>query len=148
MNSIAGFQRRHPDTHVMVNFGKLADSYGEGIDLTLYRCIQEGITNAIRHGKAGNLSVDLFEEPPARSTGSKKSGGKLSLTLSDDGKGIAPSTPKGFGLTTMTERVRSLGGSCVIESARSRGTTIRVEIPVHVGKEKKARVRELVGELS
>ena len=145
---IAGFQRRHPDTHVMVNFGKLADSYGEGIDLTLYRCIQEGITNAIRHGKASNLSVDLFEEPPARSTGSKKSGGKLSLTLSDDGKGIAPSTPKGFGLTTMAERVRSLGGSCVIESARSRGTTIHVEIPVHVGKEKKARMLELVGELS
>ncbi len=52
------------------------------------------------------------------------------MTVSDDGKGIAPTTPKGFGLTTMTERVRSLGGTCVIESAPSEGTTIRVEIPV------------------
>jgi two-component system, NarL family, sensor histidine kinase UhpB len=143
---IAGFQRRHPDTHILVNFGKLADSYGEGIDLTLYRCIQERITNAIRHGKAGNLSVDLFEECPTRRN--RRTAGKLSLTLSDDGKGIVPSIPKGFGLTTMTERVRSLGGSCVIESVRSRGTTIHVEIPLPVDKEKNARAPELVGELS
>ena len=44
---VAGFQRRHPDTHISISFGTLADSYGEAIDLTLYRCIQEGITNAI-----------------------------------------------------------------------------------------------------
>ena len=56
---VAGFQRRHPDTHISISFGKLADSYGEAIDLTLYRCIQEGITNAIRHGKAGALAIDL-----------------------------------------------------------------------------------------
>jgi two-component system, NarL family, sensor histidine kinase UhpB len=52
------------------------------------------------------------------------------LCLGDDGKGIAPSAPKGFGLTAMTERVRSLGGSCVIESAPDKGAIIRIEIPV------------------
>ena len=89
---IAGFQRRHSDAHIMVNFGALADSYGEAIDLALYRCIQEGITNAIRHGKASNLSVDLLEESAIRRNGSRRKPDKLSLTLSDDGKGIAPST--------------------------------------------------------
>ena len=83
---IAGFQHRHSDAHIMVNFGALADSYGEAIDLALYRCIQEGITNAIRHGKASNLSVDLLEESAIRRTGSRRKPDKLSLTLSATAK--------------------------------------------------------------
>jgi len=90
---IAGFQRRHPDTHIAVSFGKLAASYGEAIDLTLYRCIQEGITNAIRHGTADTLTVDLAETPVSRRNGAKGSRARLALSLSDDGKGIAPATP-------------------------------------------------------
>ena len=70
---------------------------------------------------------------------------KLVLTLSDDGKGIAPSTPKGFGLAAMIERVRSLGGSCEIESAPAKGTTIRVKIPVKQASERRARAPKPVG---
>ena len=47
----------------------------------------------------------------------------LRLTISDDSKGIDPATPKGFGLTTMIERVKSLGGTCAIDSAPGAGTT-------------------------
>ncbi len=145
---IAGFQRRHPDTHIAVSFGRLAESYGEAIDLTLYRCIQEGITNAIRHGKADALTIDLAEMPAPRRNGGKRPRARLALSLSDDGKGIAPATPKGFGLTTMTERVRSLGGRCVIENAPSKGTIIRVEIPVERASAARLRATELVGGLS
>jgi len=144
---IVGFQRRHPGTHVTTSFGNLAESYGEAIDLTLYRCIQEGITNAICHGKAEHLTVDLAEEPAPRRSG-KRSAAKLCLCIGDDGKGIAPATPNGFGLSTMTERVRSLGGSCTIESAPSKGTMIHVEIPVQHTSADKPRVPELVGEMS
>jgi two-component system sensor histidine kinase UhpB len=123
--------------------------YGEAIDLTLNRCIQEGITNAIRHRKADHLTVDLVEEPATRRNGSKRGPAQLRLTVSDDGKGIAPSTPKGFGLTTMTERVRSLGGTCVVESTPPNGTSIRIEIPVQgAGCAKRARAPELVAGLS
>ena len=69
-------------------------------------------------------------------------------TVVDDGKGIDPATPKGFGLTTMTERVKSLGGTCAIESARGNGTTIRIEIPVQREKTERARALELVGGMS
>jgi two-component system sensor histidine kinase UhpB len=145
---VAGFQRRHPDTQITVEFGKLARSYGEPIDLTLYRCIQEGITNAIRHGNAREIGIDLDEVEPQRRNGAKRSRSSLRLSIADDGKGIAPSTPKGFGLTAMTERVRSLGGTCAIERRASKGTAIHVEIPVERTASAVPRTPELVGELS
>ncbi len=98
--------------------------------------------------QAENLTIDLAEEAAPRRNGGKRPLPELSLSISDDGKGIAPATPKGFGLSTMTERVRSLGGTCVIESAPSKGTTIRVDIPVQRGNAARARAPELVGELS
>jgi two-component system, NarL family, sensor histidine kinase UhpB len=145
---IAGFQKRHPDTHIDSSFGKLAESYGEAIDLTLYRCVQEGITNAVRHGAAHTLTISLAETSDPPRSGSKRPRARLALSLADDGMGIAPATPKGFGLTAMTERVRSLGGRCVIESAPSKGTTIHVEIPIERGGASAERAPELVGGLS
>ncbi len=145
---VAGFERRHPDTHIVYSAGRLAKSYGEPIDVTLYRCIQEGITNAIRHGHARNLNIDLVEESGHRRDGAKRRRSALRLTLSDDGAGIDPTTPKGFGLTTMTERVRSLGGTCAIESEPRKGTTIRIEIPAQREKAEPVRKLELVGGMS
>ena len=48
----------------------------------------------------------------------------------------------------MTERVKSLGGTCAIESAQGKGTTIRIEIPVQREKAERARALELVGGMS
>jgi two-component system, NarL family, sensor histidine kinase UhpB len=146
---ILGFERRHPGTHILYSAGRLAKSYGEPVDLTLYRSIQEGITNAIRHGKATNLAIDLVEESGHRRDGAKRQQAVLLLTMIDDGKGIDPSTPPGFGLTTMNERVKSLGGTCVIESKLEKGTTIRIEIPVSRKKaERPKQKQELVGGVS
>jgi two-component system sensor histidine kinase UhpB len=145
---IAGFERRHPGTNILYSAGRLAKSYGEPIDLTLYRCIQEGITNAIRHGWARNLTIDLVEESGHRRDGAKRQQAVLRLTISDDGKGIDSGTPKGFGLTTMTERVKSLRGTFVVDSARDKGTVIRIEIPVQREKTERAQALELVGGMS
>lgn len=141
---VTGFQRRHPDVQIAASFGKLANNYGETIDVTLYRCVQEGITNAIRHGKARALTVDLSETPAPQRNGSRTTCTTVTLDLRDDGTGIARATPKGFGLTAMTERVRSLGGSCAIDSAPAKGTAIHVEIPIERKKARSRKKAELV----
>jgi two-component system sensor histidine kinase UhpB len=139
---INDFRRRHPDTEIVASMAELADSYGEDAHLTLYRCIQEGVTNAIRHGKARNVTIELAER--AARGDAKRTRRNLHLELSDDGMGFASSIPKGFGLTTMSERVASLGGSCAIESVPMKGTTIRIDLPIQRSKAKRARIAELV----
>jgi two-component system sensor histidine kinase UhpB len=141
---IADFQRHHPDSEITASLGALANSYGEAIHVTLYRCIQEGITNAIRHGDARAISIEIIEAPRPARGGAKRAKPALSLTLKDDGNGFPPATPKGFGLTTMTERLRSLGGSCVIESAPGKGATLRIEIPIQRSKAERPQRLDLV----
>ena len=145
---IAGFDGLHPETRLIGRVGPLAQSYGEAIDLALYRCIQEGITNALRHSRGGKIIVELSEKRVVVGRRGKRSRQSLCLTLRDDGAGFDASMPKGFGLTSMTERVRSLGGTCTIETSPGQGTTISVAIPVTRKPEKRARLVEPVGVLA
>jgi signal transduction histidine kinase len=48
----------------------------------------------------------------------------------DDGRGIDPAMPPGFGLRGMQERVHGLGGSYKVESASGRGTCVRIAVPI------------------
>jgi two-component system, NarL family, sensor histidine kinase UhpB len=139
---ISGFERRHPDTCVIANISGLANSYGEAVDLTLYRSVQEGMTNAIRHGKATHLTIDLREERAPRSGPMK-----LRLVLTDNGSGMANTTPKGFGLTTMFERARLLGGTCQIEGEPNIGTSLRIAIPARSKRLTRPSVRQRAGAL-
>jgi two-component system sensor histidine kinase UhpB len=104
--------------------GGLRPSYGDAIDLTIYRCVQESLTNAVRHAQADNIRVTLDE------TGADPSTARVELAIEDDGRGIDPQTPAGFGLRGMQERVRALGGECALEAAAGGGTRVRVVIPL------------------
>ena len=113
--------RQHPQISFSFTAGKLQRSYGDSIDLTLYRCIQESLTNAIRHAQAKHVSVDLRDvdaEP------------RLALTVRDDGTGMNPDKPAGFGIRGMQERVEGLGGRYSVESETGRGTCVHISIPL------------------
>ncbi|MDI6697219.1 MAG: GAF domain-containing sensor histidine kinase [Anaerolineales bacterium] len=92
------------------------------IELTLYRVAQEGVNNAIRHGKAQKIVVLL--ERDLRSS-------LVRLTVSDNGVGFdAAALDRGLGLVGIRERVELLRGSLQIEAAPGAGTHLSVEIPL------------------
>jgi two-component system sensor histidine kinase UhpB len=115
--------RQHPDIAISFRPAKLMPSYGDSIDLTIYRCVQESLTNAIRHAQPKHVAIGL-------GNGAGGGGAQLELTVTDDGRGIAAGAPKGFGIPGMQERVEGLGGRFTLQSASGRGTCVRVAIPV------------------
>jgi signal transduction histidine kinase len=91
-------------------------------ELTLYRVAQEGLTNAIRHGRARKI-VLLLERDLNQN--------KIRLTISDNGIGFNTATQdRGLGLVGIRERVELLGGDFNIETDPGSGTQLWVEIPL------------------
>lgn len=119
---VADFQRHGSTPAFRLEIGDLEDSYGDSIGLTIHRCLQEGLTNAVRHGKPDRISIQLGE------TGLETS--KLRLAICDDGHGIIPGGRPGLGLTSIRERVRALGGTMTIAGEPGRGTRLEISIPI------------------
>lgn len=138
---LAEFERRHAGTSIKSTMQGLARSYGEHTDLTLYRAIQEGVTNALRHAQATEIVVTLAQDSPIGEGHGAPA--KIVLVLADNGHGITPSTPIGFGLRTMRERVRAQGGTFSIAPNVPAGTIINITIPVPAPVNKAERIDEL-----
>jgi PAS domain S-box-containing protein len=88
----------------------------------VFRICQEALTNIIRHAKATRVSVSLRKGP-----------GRVSLKISDNGKGIEESQildPRAFGLIGMRERARFWGGEVKISGAPGKGTLVALSIPL------------------
>ncbi len=85
---------------------------------TVMRCVQEAVTNAMRHANADNLWIELV-----------CSANRIEVRATDDGLGVQQVRP-GHGLAGMCERVESLGGRLEISSKPGEGFSLTVSIPV------------------
>lgn len=94
-----------------------------GVEIAVYRIVQEALTNVARHSGASSCAVVLGH-----------GGDKVHLTIEDDGGGshsVSQATlSRGLGVIGMRERVQSLAGTFVIEQRAHSGTRVRVTIPV------------------
>jgi signal transduction histidine kinase len=93
------------------------------VEMNLLRIGQEAVANAVKHGHASRIAIELRYAPKS-----------VCLTVSDDGQGFATdqASPTGhFGLLDMRERAQSMGSQLQVESGPGRGTRIAVEVPVH-----------------
>ena len=93
----------------------------EPVETTLYRIVQEAVTNVARHSGAERLSITL----------TRKNGAVVAI-VEDDGKGFDPTRTgsDGLGLVGMRERLALVGGTLRIEAAAGAGTTIAAEVPL------------------
>ena len=114
MNSLAGVE-------VVFHSEVKPFRFSEDEENVVYRIIQEGITNALRHGKATRIQIDA-----------RKIDGVLHLTIQDNGCGCKE-IKKGFGTKHMKERVAMLGGS--IHFSGENGFLIDARIPIRWGEE-------------
>jgi signal transduction histidine kinase len=93
------------------------------VEINLLRIGQEAVANAVKHGRAGQVSIELRYEAIS-----------VCLTVSDDGQGFAagqPSPTGHFGLLDMRERAQSMGSHLKVESEPGGGTRVTVEVSVH-----------------
>jgi two-component system, NarL family, sensor histidine kinase UhpB len=100
------------------------DALGDDIRTTLYRLLQEGLTNIAKHAAAAS-SVSVIVD---------RTGDTLRLTIEDDGRGFDPAAQNGtrrgagLGFAGMRERLALIGGELEIESSPGRGTTVYARI--------------------
>ncbi|HEX2999254.1 MAG TPA: ATP-binding protein, partial [Armatimonadota bacterium] len=114
------------DTRWDIQTHGLADRLPTEIETTLFRIIQEAVSNIANHAHArhARISIDLYET------------GSIVARVEDDGVGFIPGKYhhaldglRGVGLMSMRERVTWLGGTLRIASTPGRGTVVRAEVP-------------------
>jgi signal transduction histidine kinase len=93
------------------------------VETAVFRIFQEAVANAARHAGTPRVDIDL-----------RRDGSWLVLDVRDQGRGFVNGDHwRGLGLSSMQERARRLGGSCVIESAPRRGARLHVRLPLESG---------------
>jgi two-component system sensor histidine kinase UhpB len=111
----------HPGVSVETEISQSLGPVGETAELTIYRVVQEALTNAFRHSGATQVSVTI---EPVSGIGR---GPAARVRVSDNGKGFPPDHKLGLGLTGMRERVMALGGTMTVTSAS--GVMVEAMIP-------------------
>jgi len=121
-------RRANLDLDLKLNFDGGLNRYDEYVNITVYRVIQECLTNAAKHAGATSVSVTvsnlLVESNLAR----------IEIKVQDDGKGLDVdlSESRRFGLLGMRERVQAFNGDIQIESDSGTGTLITADMTVKV----------------
>jgi PAS domain S-box-containing protein len=86
----------------------------------LYRIVQEALRNAVEHGGARTVEVNVVVDAE-----------NMVLTVRDDGKGFdSKAASNGMGLRIMRYRAQCIGGSCEVQSHDGRGTTVTCRVPL------------------
>jgi PAS domain S-box-containing protein len=126
-DSVAAWGERHPDITCDLRLQGSLEGMGETVNITVYRIVQECLTNVARHAAATISEIDVARcNDPQR-------GDVVKVTVRDNGKGFARRQERQatrFGLIGVRERVQALAGELRIDSSPGQGATVTAIIPV------------------
>lgn len=118
------WRESHPDVTIETTISPALGVTGETADLTIYRVVQEALTNAFRH--AGATAIAVVIEPAEQPGRDGRCCARV--RVSDNGRGMEPGQKLGFGLVGMRERILALGGTLNVASGEG-GVTVEALVP-------------------
>jgi two-component system, NarL family, sensor histidine kinase UhpB len=120
------WREAHPGVEIKTSISPSLGARGETAELTIYRIIQEALTNVFRH--AGATRVDIRVEPAATRPAGAAETEAIMVSVRDNGAGLPADHKQGFGMLGMRERVLALGGSMTVAST-NHGVTVEALVP-------------------
>jgi two-component system sensor histidine kinase UhpB len=119
-NLVKDWQRRYPTIALSLR-QNFSEDLGPSVTLAIYRVVQEGLINALRHAQPSRVETVVESD-----------GERILVTVTDDGIGLPAdwSRPGHFGLRGLTDRVEHLGGAFTVRNCADRGTQLKAEIPL------------------
>jgi two-component system sensor histidine kinase UhpB len=117
---VRDWQRRNPTISLSLEHD-LSAPLGPSVTLAIYRVVQEGLINALRHAQAARVAINVESDAQ-----------RVVVTVADDGIGMASqiSQPGHFGLRGLAERVAHLGGNFAISACEPHGVRLCAQIPL------------------
>jgi two-component system, NarL family, sensor histidine kinase UhpB len=119
------WREAHPEVVIETVISPSLGEAGETADLTIYRIIQEALTNVFRHAEATRVELTVEPAEQLLQRGTRQS---VLVRVRDNGSGLLRDHKLGHGLVGMRERVMALGGTVTVTSADG-GVTVEAIVP-------------------
>jgi two-component system sensor histidine kinase TtrS len=135
---VAAWQTRHRNTSCTLSLNTDLDGLDEQTEITIYRIVQEGLTNIAKHANASHVTIN-FDVVDDITIGDADSMPVtvLRFSIRDDGVGMdqKPARGRGLGLIGIRERASALGGEMSMQTTSGQGLAIIVTLPLDRGPE-------------
>jgi two-component system sensor histidine kinase UhpB len=130
---VARWQREQPHVRLELEITGTMPLLDHSRSLTIYRVVQEGLTNAFRHSGASSITVQVAFPPPASAeTPAAPSASEpraIRIQIDDDGRGWSGMGEAGLGLSAMRQRIHALGGGLEVGTGATGGVSVKVLLP-------------------
>jgi two-component system sensor histidine kinase UhpB len=130
---VAMWRENRPEVGIALQVSDAVPQRDETSNLTIYRIVQEGLTNAFRHADATSIEIVVEPSDPESGTAFAQRKGDqrplIHVAVTDNGRGLAEQVQPSYGITGMTERVWATGGEMRIFNRAGGGVTLEAWVP-------------------